>query len=311
MTVADTAPPPGVVQSVRVMAADIKLAHSVFALPFALLGAFMAARPVGTAVDWGRLGGQLGLIVLAMVFARTCAMLANRILDRHIDARNPRTVDRALPTGRLPLAHAMAALLASAALFYLLCLTFGWAYGNWWPAWLGLPVLLWICAYGYFKRLTAMCHLYLGSALAISPVAAALAVNPEAVTSQPALWLLAGMVVCWVAGFDVVYALQDVEIDQRDGLHSLPGRLGSRRALCVSRLLHGLAAIGLAAIVFLDTRFGLLFGLGVVAVTGLLIYEHLTVSRWGTTRLALAFFTLNGIISCLLGAIGIISVLLA
>ncbi|MHC5005106.1 MAG: UbiA family prenyltransferase, partial [Planctomycetota bacterium] len=145
--------------------------------------------------------------------------------------------------------------------------------------------------------------------LAISPLAAALAVDPAAPGTQAGLWLLAGAVLAWVAGFDVIYALQDVEIDRRDGLHSLPSRLGPVRALWFSRLLHAGAADALIATAWIDPRFGAIFAGAVALVLVLLVYEHATVARWGTTRLALAFFTLNGVISCVLGAAGVADVL--
>ncbi len=296
-------------RTVRELAADIKLQHSVFAMPFAVLGAFMAAAPAqGAGIDWPRLGGILGLIVLAMVLARTVAMLANRLLDREIDARNPRTAGRALPGGRLSPATVCAALAASAAGFGLVCLAFGFLYDNWWPAWLGAPVLVWLAAYPYLKRFTALCHLYLGASLAMSPLAAALAVAPQAL-GQPALWLLAVMVMCWVAGFDIIYALQDVAVDRGQGYFSLPARLGERGALAISRGLHAVAVACLVTAVLVDERLGVLVGMGIAIVAALLVYEQLTVARWGTTRMALAFFTVNGIIGCVLGALGVIDIL--
>ena len=296
--------------ALRLIASDIKITHSVFALPFALLAAFLAARPDAEEIDWSRFGGQLVLIVLAMVFARTVAMLANRLLDREIDRHNPRTAGRALPSGKLSPRIALGALLLTTFLFMLVCSAFGFIYDNWWPAFLGVPVLLWISVYPLLKRFTALCHLYLGSSLALSPLAAAIAVQPESVMQQPALWLLAGMVLCWVAGFDIIYALQDLEADIEQELHSIPRRFGTSGAMWISRLLHAIAAACLFAAWRVDDRFGLLFFMGACLVSGLLIFEHATVSRWGTTRMALAFFTLNGIISCGLGALGIIDILI-
>lgn len=326
MTVAAASPSP--LATFRIIAADIKLAHSVFALPFAILAAVMAAAPpIGffdkflspsaapAPVDLAmrsNLLGKLGLVVVAMVFARTAAMLSNRLLDARIDRRNPRTAGRALPSGRLTGRTASLALAFSAFAFIGVCSEFGWLYGNWWPLWLSLPVLAWICAYGLLKRFTSLCHLYLGSSLALSPIAAAIAIDPDAITLGPSsssLWLLSGMVLCWVAGFDIIYALQDVDVDREQGLHSMPSRLGMGAAMQVSRVLH-VAAVGcLVACWRLDPRLGWPFGIGVAVVAALLIYEHLTVARWGTTKIALAFFTLNGAISCLLGALGVIDVL--
>ncbi len=315
MTTAGTrpsaAPPraPSRASIARIIAADIKIAHSVFALPFALLAAFMAGGAPDRPADWRRFGGMLLLVIAAMVLARTAAMLANRVLDRRIDARNPRTAGRAIPSGRLSLRTAVGALAAASAGFLLVCAAFGALYGNWWPAALGPPVLAWLAAYSLAKRFTSLAHLWLGSALALSPLAAALAVDPGSLRQVP-LWLLSGMVLCWVGGFDVVYALQDAEVDRAQGLYSLPGRLGPARAMWVSRLLHLGAAGLLAAAAVLDPRLGALFAAGVVMVAALLVAEHLTVARWGTRRIALAFFTLNGAISCVLGALGIADVLL-
>jgi 4-hydroxybenzoate polyprenyltransferase len=299
---------PGPLRTLRVIASDIKIAHSVFALPFAVLASFMAAATIDDVIDWPRFGGQIGLIVLAMVFARTVAMLANRLIDRTLDAANPRTAGRALPSGRLTVGQTRATIVLCAGVFMLICAAFGWLYGNWWPAILGLPVLAWVSAYAYFKRFTALCHLYLGSSLALSPLAAALAIEPSAITWQPALWLIAGMVLCWVAGFDIIYALQDVEVDRAQGLFSMPSRLGERRAMLASRALHGLAVACLVGAWLIDERFGVLFGIGIAIVAGALIYEHATVARWGTTKIALAFFTLNGVISVVLGVLGSIDV---
>jgi 4-hydroxybenzoate polyprenyltransferase len=310
MSSVPTTPAPSRLHALRLIATDIKLAHSVFALPFALLAAFLAAKPIGAPIHWGRFVGQLLLVMAAMVLARTVAMLANRLLDRDIDRGNPRTAGRALPSGQLSPRAALGALLACAAGFMLACAAFAAAFGNWWPLILGAPVLAWISAYGLLKRFTAWCHLYLGSSLAISPLAAAVALDPAAIGHMPALWLLSAMVLCWVAGFDVIYALQDVEIDRAQGWFSLPSRLGVANALLVSRGLHVAAAACLLAAWSVDGRFGVLFGVGVVAVTALLLCEHLSVSRWGTSRMALAFFTLNGVISCLLGLLGVADVLI-
>jgi 4-hydroxybenzoate polyprenyltransferase len=299
--------------TLRALAADIKLSHSVFALPFALLAACMAAAHAGDGsggIDWSRFSGQLVLIVLAMVFARTVAMLANRLFDAHIDKDNPRTAGRAIPSGRVSPAAASGALLACAAGFMAICVAFGLFFGNWWPSMLGLPVLGWISAYALFKRFTSLCHVYLGSSLAISPLAAALAIEPAAL-SQPALWLISAMVLCWVAGFDIIYALQDVAVDTAQGLFSIPSRFGENGALWISRVLHVIAAACLVIALIVDVRLAMLFGIGVAAVTVLLIYEHTVIARHGISKITLAFFTLNGIISCLLGVLGIADVLVA
>jgi len=296
--------------ALKLIAADIKIVHSVFALPFAVLASVMAAKPGQAPMEWNRFAGQLGLIILAMIFARTVAMLANRLLDREVDKANPRTEGRAIPSGRLSVRAAFSVLILCATGFILVCIGFGLFYENWWPTILGLPVLAWLSAYPLFKRFTSLCHLYLGSSLAISPLAAALAINPQSLTQQPALWLLAAMVMCWVAGFDIIYALQDLEIDRKQGLSSIPAKLGSHNAMWVSRFLHLLSVTCLVGVLLIDDRLRYAFGVGICIVIILLVYEHLTVARWGTSKIALAFFTLNGVISCVLGALGLVDLLM-
>ncbi len=294
------------------MLGDIKIAHSVFALPFAVLAVFMAAFPAASGaatIPPSRFAVDVVLVVCAMVTARTAAMLSNRILDRKIDARNPRTASRPLASGEVALGQYVFVFIAMSVLFVAIALVFWIVNDNAWPIILAVPVLVWICAYGLFKRLTAFCHLWLGASLALSVPAAAIAINPP-VLAGPELWLLAGMVLCWVAGFDVIYALQDVDVDRAEGLHSMPSRLGESGALWVSRLLHLAAIVLLALVWWTDDRLGSVFLVGVGAVAVLLIVEHATVHRWGTSRMAITFFTLNGIVSCWLGVAGVVDILL-
>ena len=293
------------------VASDIKLAHSVFALPFAILGAFLAWSK--SYPDTRGFILQLALIIPCMVFARTWAMLFNRIADRRFDAENPRTQRRALAASRLAPAQAWAAALASAALFVGSASLFGVFFQNWWPAILSVPVLAWIAFYSLTKRFTALCHIFLGGALAASPIAAAIAVNPSTVLfswppSQPSIYLLAGMVLCWVAGFDVIYALQDIDFDRARGLSSIPARLGWRGAAWVSRLLHALAVLFLVGAWLGHGHLGTLFGVGVGLVIALLIAEHIILARRGKAGLDMAFFTLNGVVSVVLGLAGCIDV---
>ena len=300
-------------QPIALMLGDIKIAHSVFAMPFAVLAGVMAAWPPEAsgiaAVSGGVFVGAIVLVVAAMVTARTAAMLCNRILDRTIDARNPRTASRPLASGAAAVSNYVFVLVAMAAVFVGIASVFWFMLGNPWPLLLSVPVLAWVCAYGLFKRFTAWCHLWLGASLALSVPAAAVAINPAAVLAEPSLWLLAGMVLCWVAGFDVIYALQDVDIDRAEGLYSMPSRLGVRGALWASRVLHVTAVALLVVVWWVDPRLEWLFLVGVVAVAALLIVEHATVRRWGTSRMALTFFTLNGVVSCWLGVAGIVEVL--
>jgi 4-hydroxybenzoate polyprenyltransferase len=291
-------------RAVWAAASDIKLHHSVFALPFALLGATLAvATPEG--VPWASMAGPLALIVGCMVSARTVAMLANRIADASIDARNPRTAGRAIPSGRLSRRAAWLLVFISVMAFEACTAAFAVLYGNAWPLMLQVPVLLWLVLYPLAKRFTWLCHAWLGASLAMSVPAAALAMHPEAAL-LPAVWWIAGMVLLWVTGFDVIYALQDVETDRRDGLHSMPASLGTGPALVMSLLMHVGAVLCLVQAWRVEPRLGTGFMVAVGLVAGLLAVEHATVRRWGTTRMALTFFTLNGCVSIVLGTAGIL-----
>lgn len=297
----------GSLRLVGVIADDIRLAHSVFALPFAVLGAFLA-WPAETA--WRQFAAQLALIVVCMVGARTWAMLVNRLVDRQWDAANPRTAGRALPTGRLTVRQGWTAAIISAMLFVLGAAGFHVLFDNPWPARLSAPVLAWIAFYSLTKRYTAWCHVCLGMALGASPIAAAIAIDPASLVHVPALWLIACMVVVWVAGFDVVYALQDLAFDRSVGLRSMPAALGARGAIAVARLLHALALGILAAAWYLEPRFAWLFGAGVLVVATLLLIEHVVLAWRGDAGLHAAFFTINGVVSCVLGAAGCLDVVL-
>jgi 4-hydroxybenzoate polyprenyltransferase len=288
--------------AVREIAGDIKLSHSVFALPFALLGAFLAL-PAGR-IDWGRMAVAAALVVACMVAARTAAMVANRLLDREIDARNPRTAGRALPAGRLRPRQAVAALALSGAAFVGLSALFLVLQSNPWPLLLAVPVLAWICAYGLLKRFTMMCHVWLGASLAMSPVAAALAVRPESL-GAPVPWLLAAAVMLWVAGFDVLYAMQDVEVDVRDGLHSMPSRLRRDGAAWASRAMHA-ACIGLLAAFWRsEPALGPWFGAAVAVAGAVVAMEHVVLAVQGPAGFARHFTLLNGFVSLLLGGVGV------
>lgn len=301
---------------IAVAAGDIKLAHSVFALPFAVLAAFVAGpgaadpgEAVPGATDWARFAGQLGLIVVCMVFARTWAMLVNRLADRGLDAANPRTAHRAFAAGALSSRDGLVMLTGSAAGFVVACALFGVLWGNWWPAWGATPVLAWIALYSFTKRFTALCHVFLGGALATSPVAAAVAVDPASLGS-PTIWLLAAMVLLWVAGFDVIYALQDLDHDRSARLHSIPAKLGAGGAIWVSRGLHAACFVALLGTWLSHGGLGALFGVGVALTGALLVSEHAVLVRRGKAGLNLAFFTLNGLISIVLGLSGVIELIL-
>src|SRR5213595_1784822 len=263
----------------------VKLPHTVFALPFALLGVVVASRQ--TAVTWR----MLGLVVLAFTCARFVALGFNRIADRELDARNPRTKARELPTGRLTLSQAWIAVALAAALFLgtaraLNPLCFALA-----------PIaLVFISAYSYAKRFTAWSHLWLGLADGIATPAGYLAVTGR--WSEP-WWLLpvgALAVTLWVGGFDVFYALQDEAFDRSERLASLVVRLGSARAILAAKVLHGAA---LVALVLLGIGAGLEveYYVGVAVGAALIAWEHRLVKPGDLSRLNAAFFTANGIVS--------------
>lgn len=290
------------------IARDIKLSHTVFALPFALLGAFLAAGSVGRLPAWG----EFGLVVLCMVLARTVAMTVNRWADAALDASNPRTAGRAVPSGRVSRRAMLGAAIGCSVCFMLVTAAFWLFFENPWPLLLSPVVLVVLAGYSFTKRFTWLCHLFLGLALGVSPLAAAIAIEPGALADASlSLWLLSGMVLCWVAGFDVIYALQDIDHDQSQGLFSMPSRLGAGRALWISRAMHVLVIAALVVAWQLSPLLGLFFGAAVLLTAALLVTEHALV--WGskTNRLDMAFFTVNGVISLLLGAAGMADVIRA
>jgi 4-hydroxybenzoate polyprenyltransferase len=319
--------------ALRLIAADIKIAHSIFALPFALLATFLVSpwaatttpTTAGLLESWStaqRFWAQLVLIIFCMVVARTWAMLVNRLADRDIDARNARTQRRVFARGALTVKQGWTAACLCAAAFITLCGLFALLFGNVWPLSLSVPVLVWIAFYSYTKRFTALCHIFLGGALATSPLAAALAIDPAALATTPVIWWLAGFVLLWVAGFDVIYALQDRDFDRANKLSSIPAKLGTRGAVWVSRALHAAALAALFMAFRSEPRFGNLFLIGIAAVVALLAVEHTVVAKLAKQSLTpnpdgtdnpppalnMAFFTLNGVVACILGTMGILEV---
>jgi 4-hydroxybenzoate polyprenyltransferase len=270
-----------VLQRALVFGRMIKFSHSVFALPFALTSVALAVQGPP---PWGK----LLWILAAMVGARSAAMGFNRLADQALDARNPRTAARELPSGGLGRGEVWAFVAAAVVVF-----VFAAAMLN--PLCLALsPVALAIVfGYSYTKRFTALSHLVLGLGLAIAPVGAWLAIR-GAFAPQPVVLGLA--VLLWVAGFDVIYACQDVEFDRREGLHSLPARLGTRRALLLARALHALA-VALLASLFAIAPLHPLYLVGVAMVALLLIYEHSLVRPDDLSRVNAAFFTANAWVS--------------
>ena len=268
-------------QSLRVTLEMIKWEHSVFALPFALCGAMLAARGLPTT-------HQLAWIIVAMIAARSAAMAFNRLADASIDAANPRTSTRALPAGHLTPAFVGTFVVISAAIFVVAA-----AQLNRLALWLSPVALAVLLLYSYTKRITRWSHLVLGLALGIAPAAAWIAVRGSL---DPRILLLTAAVTFWVGGFDVLYACQDYDFDRQTGLHSIPRFLGIRRALWIARAFHVIMLLLLVSLI-------ITFGLGKLAIAGvavvavLLAYEHSLVSAENLSKLNAAFFTMNGVIS--------------
>jgi 4-hydroxybenzoate polyprenyltransferase len=255
--------------------------HSVFALPFALQGAWLAA---GGVPAWH----SLVWIVVAAVAARTAAMGFNRWLDRRIDARNPRTAQRELPAGVLSPSAVLALIAVSSAVF----VGAAWMLSPLCAA-LAFPVLAVLFFYSFTKRFTWLAHGFLGLALGIAPPAAWLAIRGEFTGDWRTPLVLGAAVLCWVAGFDLIYALQDREFDAASGLHSIPARFGAARALVLSRALH-VATVLLLLVVWQRADLGWIY-LAAILLSGLLLaWEHRLVSPHDLSRVDMAFFTLNG-----------------
>lgn len=262
----------------------VKLPHTVFALPFALVGVVLASYAHPVAV------GQVAWVVVAFTCARFAAMAFNRVADRDVDAANPRTATREIPSGLLGVREAQAAVLAAAVAF----VGASWAL-NPLCGWLSPVALAWVLAYSYAKRVTRWSHLVLGLGLGIAPVGGYLAV--AGAWSRP-WWLLCALslaVATWVAGFDIFYALQDEPFDRAHGLRSVPAALGQRRAIGVARVLHVVTVLLLAAVVStVPDAWG---WAGVAVAAALLLWEHRLVRPGDLSRLDAAFFTMNGVIS--------------
>jgi len=265
----------------RLFASLVKVEHTVFALPFAYIGAFLAVDGVPSAHDvlW---------ITVAMIGARSLAMALNRLIDAGIDARNPRTAGRELPRGALRPWQVMAFSLASLVIFliavYQLAPLVRWL----WP----IPVVAFV-VYPYLKRWSWISHFWLGAVDGLAPLGAWAAITNDLPWEA---WALGGAVALWVAGFDLLYALFDLDVDRAQGLHSLPARFGMRAAFLGARACHA-GTVALLAAAGLGLPVGALYWFGVAAVAALLVYEHSLVSATDRRRLDMAFFTMNGVIS--------------
>lgn len=297
-------------RNVRNYLSLIKFSHTIFAMPFALIGFFLGMKSLTFSIMPGRnipvlpevenrfhftietvegfLIYKFLLVILCMVFARSAAMAFNRYLDRHIDARNPRTAIREIPAGIISPQNALAFTLISSALFIITCF-----FINRLCFYLSPVALLVVLGYSYTKRFTPLSHLVLGLGLSLAPIGAYLAVTGY-FALLPILFSIA--VIFWVAGFDIIYALQDEEFDKSQQLYSIPAWLGKKKALRISEIFH-LVSTAVVAAAGLYGNFGWLYWAGVAVFSGMLIYQHSIVKPHDLSRVNLAFMTANGIAS--------------
>lgn len=282
----------------RLLLELIRFSHTIFALPFALLSAVLAWR--GQTVRWQELVG----ILLCMLFARSAAMAFNRLVDRDIDAENPRTAGRHIPAGLISVRAVTIFTLLTSLAFIASTLLF---LPNRWPLYLSVPVLLFLLGYSYAKRFTIWCHYWLSTALMLSPLAAWIAIRGS-LSLEPIL--LGAVVFFWVGGFDIIYACQDVHFDQDKRLSSIPSRWGIKKALRFAMFSHFMTIVCLFSLWYV-AALGIPFLIAVLAVAGLLIYEHLLVNPDDLGRVNLAFFHVNAVISIGLFFVGLIDVWLA
>jgi len=265
----------------RRFASLVKLEHTIFALPFAYVGMLLAVGELPVAQDWL-------WVTIAMVGARTLAMGLNRLIDAELDARNPRTALRELPAGSLSRAQVSGLCALALAVFLVAAFQLDPLVRWLWP----VPVVLFV-VYPYLKRVTWLCHPWLGASLGLAPVGAWAALTGELPWRA---WALGGAVALWVAGFDLFYSLFDAEHDREQGLHSWAVRFGERGVFLGARL-HHLGTVSLLVAAGLGLEVGVFYWLGVLAVAALLAYEHSLIRPGDLRRLDAAFFTVNGVIS--------------
>jgi 4-hydroxybenzoate polyprenyltransferase len=278
----------------RRFASLVKLEHTVFALPFAYVGMLLALGEAPSTADWL-------WVTLAMVGARTLAMGLNRLIDAEVDARNPRTAARELPVGTLTLGQVVALCAGALALFLVAVFQLDPLVRWLWP----IPVFFFV-VYPYLKRVTWLCHVWLGASLGLAPLGTWAAVTGELPWQA---WALGGAVALWVAGFDLFYSLFDLEHDREQGLHSWATRFGETGVFAGARLFH-VGTVALLALAGVGLDVGVLYWLGVAAVAALLGYEHSLVRPGDLRRLNAAFFTVNGVISIVFLCFVLLDVLL-
>ncbi len=284
-----------ILAAVRTWGRMVKFSHSVFALPFALSGATLAAARHGVTLS------TVLWIVVAMGAARNAAMGFNRLVDHSFDARNPRTSSRELPAGALSRGAVWAFTVALAALFVFAAFRLNLLCGLLSPVALAI-----VFGYSFTKRFTWASHVVLGLSLAIAPVGGWIAVAGSFARTP---WLLSLAVLCWVAGFDVIYACQDVEFDRREGLHSFPARFGVGTALAAARALHAGAVVAMAAVGLAADLHGA-YWIGLALIVALLVWEHRLVREDDLSRLGVAFFSMNGVVSVMYLLVVLVATLL-
>ena len=275
----------------------IRFSHTIFALPFALLAAILAWQDDATAFRWRDLAG----ILLCMVFARSAAMAFNRLVDRDVDAANPRTAARHLPKGLLSVRSVTLFTILMSLGFIVSTLLF---LPNHLPMLLAIPVLLFLLGYSYSKRWTNLCHYWLSAALMLAPVATWIALKGN-VELTPLM--LAAMIFFWVGGFDIIYACQDTDFDRERNLFSLPARIGVPRALRAAFLSH-LAAIAVLLGLWWLTPMGSVFLIGILVISAVMLYQHCLVKPDDLARVNLAFFHVNALVSFGILVIGCLDV---
>jgi 4-hydroxybenzoate polyprenyltransferase len=287
-----------VLKKIGIVLEMIKFEHTIFALPFAYMGAVLGSLEVrGHLPTWA----EIGWITLAMVGARSAAMALNRLIDRHIDAKNPRTANRAIPAGLVSVPFVWGFVIVSFALLFLAAFQLNML------ATQLLPVaVFFLVFYSYTKRFTWTCHFFCGISSALGSLGGWVATTGE--IDMLSLILFAA-VALWIGGFDVIYACQDLDFDKKERIYSIPARFGIKRALLISALMHVGTAVGLIALLLL-THLGLWFGIGVVIALIILFYEHSIVSADDLSRLNTAFFTMNGILSVIVFVFTMIDVLI-
>ena len=264
----------------------IRFSHTIFALPFAMLSAVIAWAEPDSVFRWRDLAG----ILFCMVTARSAAMAFNRLVDRDVDAENPRTAKRHIPAGLLSVRSVAVFTVVMSLLFVAATCVF---LPKRLPLYLSVPVLLFLLGYSLAKRWTSLCHYWLSAALMMSPVAAWIAVRDEFALVPT---LLAGVIFFWVGGFDIIYACQDADYDRQKRLHSIPARCGVRNALRIAFVSH-VITIGMLLLLWWLASLGLVFLVGIVLISGLLFYQHWLVRPDDLNRVNIAFFNVNAVIS--------------